>query len=146
MEGKKVEPKLKAMCLLLDDQSRLLASQGYDHIKKQRFYRILGGHLNPGEDPADGVRREIREEVNSEIDNLEFLEVIDNQFIYQGRPGHEIVHLYKGKLSRREIEDIPQFTFVDGPEVITAQWIKIDDIIHKKIIVYPHFDVKKYRV
>ncbi|HEY0069357.1 MAG TPA: NUDIX domain-containing protein, partial [Chloroflexia bacterium] len=49
----------------------------------------------------DTVVREIREELGAEVkpESLRFLGTLENIFVYNGLPGHEIVLVYDGELA-----------------------------------------------
>lgn len=135
--------RIKAMCLFRKDEN-ILVSKGFDKIKKEHFYRLLGGSINFFETGEAGVRREIQEELNSEIENLELLDVIENLFIYEGEKAHEIVFLYSGVLSHKELyRQNPIHIFEDTYE-FDAAWISMNEIFNGKIPLYPALDYKKY--
>ncbi len=73
---------------------RILVVPGYDDVKKERFYRPLGGAVEFGELAADALRREIREELGLEIQNPVRLGVIENRFEYRGQRCHEVVFVF----------------------------------------------------
>jgi hypothetical protein len=50
--------RVKAMLLILDN-GRLLVSPGYDEVKGEKFYRLLGGNVKFSEPAATAIRREI---------------------------------------------------------------------------------------
>ncbi len=85
----------------------------------------------------------MREELNSEIENLQFLKVIENIFIYEGEKGHEITFLYKGDLSNKEIYKKDFVHVLDDVGGLPAEWVSISDILEEKIIFYPSFDYKQ---
>lgn len=132
------------MCLLIDSDQRILLGKGYDKAKDETFYRVLGGSLNSGESAEEGMRREIQEELHSEIENLKALETIDNKFVYEGRPGHEIVHLFKGNVSDKELEKQSEIHIVEEGYEFDAEWVSMKDVIEKKVILYPAFEYEKY--
>ena len=49
---------------------KLLVSEGYDHSKKQTFYRCLGGGIEFLEKSTDALIREFLEEINTNIIHL----------------------------------------------------------------------------
>ena len=73
----------------------MLCVRYFDGVKGTPFYRLLGGGIEFGELSEVALVREIREEVGAEIDNIEFLQVVENIFVHEGKPGHEVVFLYK---------------------------------------------------
>lgn len=79
-------------------QNKILVFEGYDPKKNQTFYRPLGGGIEFGERSDETVRREMMEELNAEIADLKYLGTLENIFIFDGNPGHEIVQVYDGRL------------------------------------------------
>ena len=67
----------------------LLVEHGYDRVSGRRFFRAIGGALEPGEAPPDAVVREWREEFALAVHVIRALGTIDNRFVYEGQPGHE---------------------------------------------------------
>lgn len=47
-----------------------------------------------GERAADAIRREVQEEIQQEITQLKYLNVLENIFTFDGKAGHEIVFVY----------------------------------------------------
>ena len=96
------------------------------------IYRPPGGAVEYGERGIDAVRREIREELHSEIDDLRYLDTVENIFPENGRGqrqphGHEIILLFSGTLARRELYRQATIPIVeDTGEAFTACWIDID--------------------
>lgn len=132
----------KAMCLI-EHNGRLLVCEGYDKVKKEKFFRIIGGGINFGEKAEDALRREVREELDSGLENLRFLTVIEDIFTYAGEMGHEITFLYKGDLTNKDIYTKESIPILDNPDDFPAQWVPISDVIEDKVILYPSFDYKK---
>jgi len=54
-------------------------------------FRIPGGHVEFGEKAFDAVQREIMEEMGIEAENYQPLPMLENIFVYNGKPGHEVV-------------------------------------------------------
>ncbi len=140
--------KNKAMCLIVDDGYVLVGDgrsikSNVRPVMSGNFYRVLGGHLEGNETGEEAVRRELREEAEIEIDNLKFLEVVDNKFTYEGEENHEIISLFigepgtknmtKGKIIHR-VEDTYEFDIL---------WVPIKDILDGDRPLYPKFDYEK---
>ncbi len=137
------------MCLIIDS-GRVLVADG-DSMKSSTrpivpsdFYRVLGGGVNFDESAEEGVRREIREELNSEIEGLEKLDTIENRFTYAGERGHEIAFLYKGTLSRKELTKQDTVRVLEDSYEFNAVWVPIDQILNGKKPLYPPTDYKKF--
>jgi len=135
--------RVKAMCLLSDGE-RVLVGKGQDFVKKNYFYRVLGGSTEFGETSEEGVRREIREELGCDIENLELLDVIENIFEFEGQKGHEITFMFKGRVSDKSIEKKDAIHIQESDYEYTAYWISINDVLEGKVILYPTADYKKY--
>ena len=72
-------------------RGHLLCVQGQDSVKRETFYRPLGGGNQFGERAADAVVREFAEEIQRRIEVVEYLGTVENIFTYEGEPGHQIV-------------------------------------------------------
>lgn len=132
------EIELKVMCLIRHDGS-ILVSKGYDNAKKETFCRFLGGSLEFGETTEQGVRREIKEELGSDITDLQLVDVIQNVFKYEEEKRHQIVFLYKGGLLDESLYEKKAIHVVDATE-FDAEWIPIEKILSGEIVLYPEHD------
>ncbi len=127
------------MCVF-NYKGKTLASLGHDKNKGETFYRVIGGSIDFGEKSEDGVRREIREELKCEIENLRLMKVAENIFIYEGQPRHEIVFLYKGDLANKDLYNQEKIHITEPYTEFDAKWIPIDDVLSGKVILYPTVD------
>lgn len=132
----------KAMCLF-SRKGSTLASRGFDDVKNEEFFRVIGGGMHFTEKSEEAVRREVREELGVEINNLKFLEAVENVFTYLGQPGHEIIFLYQGDLSDESMYEKESVQFFDGKQM-EAMWIPIADVLSGAKKLYPAVDFAKY--
>ena len=137
------EIKIKAMCIFQKD-GKILVSKHFDKVKNEYFYRVLGGGVNFSETSGAGVRREIQEELLSDIENLKLLDVIENIFTFEGSAGHEISFLYSGDLVRKELYSQNTIHVVEDTYQFDAEWIDLNDILSGEIPLYPTFDYKTF--
>ena len=72
----------------------VLVLEGSDALRGFDFYRAIGGGIEFGESAEAALRREFREELDCELDEVKLLGVIENIFEYEGLPGHEIAHVF----------------------------------------------------
>jgi len=143
MEAGKI--RVKAMCLLVHDNRVLVADantqkgkEGGRKVVPGNFYRVPGGSINFDETAEDGVRREIREELQSEIENLERIDVVT----YAGEKGHEIVFLFKGQLAKKELCEKDSIHIDEDEYEFDARWIPIDELLSRNAPLYPALDYK----
>lgn len=127
-----------AICLFRHNDC-ILVAEGYDPVKKENFYRPLGGGIEFGEYSEQTIRRELLEEIGAEVCELKYLSTLENIFVFNGTPGHEIVQVYNGSL--RDVRLYEQ-TVIVGQEVdindsFRAVWKHIDEFGEGKSILYP---------
>jgi 8-oxo-dGTP pyrophosphatase MutT (NUDIX family) len=126
-----------AICVFRN-KDRILVFEGYDPIKKQSFYRPLGGGIEFGEYGEEAVRREIMEELHTEIKDLSYLGMLENVFVFNGTPGHEIVMVYDGVLLNSGLYDQSVISVIEANgEDIRAVWKNLDEFGAGKSILYP---------
>lgn len=128
-----------AICVFLKD-NRILAAEGYDPVKDEHFYRPLGGGIEFGESSKATICRELREEVNIEVDSdsLTYLGALENIFTFNGAPGHEIVFVYDGTPKEPEAYEQAVITGKEANgEDIRAVWMDLDEFGEGKCILYP---------
>ncbi|MBI4114902.1 MAG: NUDIX domain-containing protein [Candidatus Niyogibacteria bacterium] len=134
--------RIKVMCVITDGD-RVLAGHGHDNVKNEDFYRVLDGNMEFGETSEEGVRREIRKELNSEIEDLKFLDVVENTFVYKGKPGHEIIFLFQGTLADKEIYTQAKIHIVEDGYEFDAEWVALKDVLAGTARLYPEYDYSK---
>jgi 8-oxo-dGTP pyrophosphatase MutT (NUDIX family) len=124
-----------AICVF-SHRGRILAAEGYDPIKRQTFYRPLGGGIEFGERSTETLRRELREEINAEIKDLRYLGTLENLFIFNGERGHEIVQVYDGAFVDASLYERERIEGEDGIPFV-AVWKSLDEFGHGQPPLYP---------
>jgi 8-oxo-dGTP pyrophosphatase MutT (NUDIX family) len=121
------QPQIRLITLgLIQHGSRLLVSEGYDTVKQEYFYRMLGGGVEFGETSLEALHREFQEELRAELTNIQYLGCVENIFVYQGQPGHELVQLYQCDFSDSQLYEQESLVGYEGTERFEAQWIEGD--------------------
>jgi 8-oxo-dGTP pyrophosphatase MutT (NUDIX family) len=117
----------------------ILVAEGYDPFKKQTFYRPLGGGIEFGERSEDTIRRELVEEIQAEVGDLWYLGTLENIFVFNGTPGHEIVQVYDGVLKESGLYDQAVIVGKEAEidEDFKAVWMNIHEFGEGKAILYP---------
>ena len=120
---------------IVKKDNKILVGIGYDKVKKQTFYRALGGGIEFGETSKDAVKREFQEEIHADIKVGELLGVTENIFTYQGKTRHEIVFLYSIEIPNDNFKN--DYEINDEVGKYNAVWVDIDDFKSGKKIIYP---------
>lgn len=130
---------IKSICVFVHN-GKTLASKGIDEKKGETFYRGIGGSVHFREKSEDAMRREVKEELGCDVENLELLTVAENIFTYDGENRHQIVFLYKADLSNKDLYKQDKIHIVEPYSEFDAEWVLIDDILSGKTILYPSLD------
>lgn len=125
-----------ALCLL-EHQGRLLLQEFWHEHEQYHYYRPPGGGIEHGERAGDAVRREMREELNTEISEPELIDVLENIFEYGGEQKHEIVFLFRAELQDERITGVPELQLTDNTYNFRAVWKPLDELIRQEVVLYP---------
>lgn len=138
---KKLKKRVRPLAIcVFRNKDRILVNQGYDPIKNEYFYRPLGGGIEFGETSMETICRELREELNVEVDreSLTYLGTVENIFHFNGSPGHEIILIYDGALKDSRLYEK---TMIPGKEAndeeFEAAWMSLDEFDTGKRLLYP---------
>jgi len=129
--------KVKALCLFQDEEE-IFVSKSYDTVKKDYFYRPIGGTTEFCEYTIDTIKREILEEMNTEIRNVTLEKIWENIFVCDGINGHEIVFLYKAYFVDKSNYERKKYQIIESNgEKIEASWINVGDFGEGKLRLVP---------
>jgi 8-oxo-dGTP pyrophosphatase MutT (NUDIX family) len=136
MKKKRIRPL--AICVFRNN-NRILVAEGFDPVKGQTFYRPLGGAIEFGEPSRQTVHRELMEEIGAEVAELKYLGALENIFVYDGKPGHEIVLVYDGVLKESGLYEqaVIEGNEAEVDESFKAVWKGLDEFGEGKSILYP---------
>lgn len=111
MENNRIRPLALA---IIQRDNKILVQVGYDSKKDEKFYRLPGGGIEFGEDGIEALRREFKEEINSELSDIKFLGLLENIFTFEGKSGHEIVMIYNANLEKQSLYDEKEIKILDN--------------------------------
>jgi len=121
------------------NQGKILVFQGKDKVKDETFFRPLGGGVEFGETSENALIREIREELGLEIKEPEYLGTLENIFIYQGEPGHEVVLVYEARFVDPKVYSETNLHCVESDgEDLCCQWLALENVERQHLRLYPH--------
>ena len=125
-----------ALALIENSSGKFLFHEGTDSVKNEKFYRPLGGGIEFGETGTAAVVREFKEELDREIEVSELAGIFENIFTFEGKPGHEIVLLYRANFFTPEEND--GYDIVESGRVVgRAVWRSIEEIRSAGAKIYP---------
>lgn len=104
---------------------RIFISEGYDPANQQTFYRALGGGVDFGETSLEALQREFMEEIQAELTNIQYLGCLENLFVFNDNPGHELLQIYRCDFADPKFYQLESLTFNEGDRQKTALWVDI---------------------
>ncbi len=122
---------------LIRDGDRTFISEGYDPVKQQTFYRAMGGGIDFGETSQVALEREFKEEIQAELTNIRYLGCLENLFIYNNQPGHELIQLYQCDFVDPKYYQLECLTFAEGKRQKTALWVDINRFKSEELLLLP---------
>jgi ADP-ribose pyrophosphatase YjhB (NUDIX family) len=119
---------------LIKNKNKLLVFQGKDKVKDQIFFRLLGGGIEFSEKSDEALEREIKEELNAEIKNLNFIKVLENIFDYEGKDYHELVFVYSAEFVDTKFYDFNEIDILDSEHQSKAIWVDVDKLKNSNFV------------
>ena len=123
-----------AICVCRDGERILVAEYNENG---RLYYRPLGGAIEFGERGEEAVRREIREEVASDLTDVRYLGLLENIYSLEGQRAHQIVLVYDGRLSDVSLYEKEVIQGDELGDPFKAVWKRLDEFGPGKPPVYP---------
>jgi len=123
----KRKPRVVALALIRRPGTRvILVSNSRDEVAGVRFQRPFGGGVEFGERGDEALRRELVEELGVELAEARLVGAVENLFVFEGQPGHEILLLYETGFADASLYEKDRFEGVEA-EPKTGVWRDLDD-------------------
>lgn len=117
----------------------ILVFEGYHLDRDEPFYRPLGGGIDFGEHSRDTVIREIREELGVEITAPRYIGTLENIFVANQRPGHEIVQVFRAGFANPALYQHDEFIgYEDDGTAFRVMWKSLTDFGDGGPPLYPN--------
>jgi len=121
MHKKRIRPIAGA---IIKNKNKIFVGAGYDDIKQEKFYRIMGGGIKFRETALQALKREFREEFVAELINIKLIKIVENIFVFNGNYGHEICYIYKADFKDKKMYEDKKYPVLDRPEAGCAEWVE----------------------
>jgi ADP-ribose pyrophosphatase YjhB (NUDIX family) len=132
--GRRIRPKAVCVCWRGTD---ILVGEAFDRTKNETFYGPPGGGVEFGERAADAVSREMMEELNAVISGVQQIGVLENIFVYEGQPGHELTFFFEAVLDRRELYEREEIDGIEGQHPYKVRWMRLEEFAPGGAPLYP---------
>lgn len=126
-----------AICVFRKDNT-ILVAEGYDSVKDNYFYRPIGGGIEYGEKSSDALIREVKEELDADIHDLQYLGIIESIFNFNGELGHEIVQVYDAAFVDTSLySNDTLLVEEDNGKTYKAMWKPLSEFQKEKLRLVP---------
>jgi len=140
MAGQKI--KVKAMGLFVAD-GRMLVMDCFDSVKREPYFRLLGGQVEFGERADETLRREMQEELGTAVEVEALLDVVQSVFTYNGRPHHEVVFIHQARFVDASFNAREDLRNIEPGKDEPFLWKLIPELLNGPIPLHPATDYKR---
>ena len=120
-------PAIRAISLCaLERNGEYLVFEANDSVKQRMFRRFAGGGIEHGETAEVALRRELRDELDTGLEDVRLLGVMENIFTYEGERGHEIVFLFAARATNADVYARDDLFAIEGNERVAMRWVEKD--------------------
>ena len=126
----------KSVCVLTR-RDQILVGPAFDTTKGEDFYCPPGGGIEFGERAIDAIHREMREELQIELDDVELVAVLENIFTYDGCPGHELVFVFRARATDPTIYERDEIMGEENGQPMPTRWIALEQFANGSLRLYP---------
>lgn len=120
-----------------DENKVLIAKRGKDSKNEVGKWEFPGGTVELGEECKDAVKREIKEELDIEIEVMELVEMVDH--IISNENQHWVSALYKAKHISGEEK------IMEPRKMEAFKWVYIDEIVEDILSIASRKGLEKYK-
>lgn len=136
-------PKIKVKAMgIFAASGRMLVMDCYDHVKDKKFYRLLGGHVEFGEESRYTLQREMQEELATEVEVTDLLDVVQNRFTFEGRPHHEVIFIHRARFVDDSYNSREDLRNIEPDKDEPFLWIPIEEALSGPIPLFPATDYR----
>lgn len=132
-------PRIRPIAIgIIRCKDRILVCEAHDRVKRETFYRALGGGIEFGELGEAALAREFHEELGAEIRNTRYLGMLENIFTFEGKPGHEIVLVYEADFADASLYSSEELiAHEESGAALRVRWMPLDHFSAGAAPLYP---------
>lgn len=124
---------IKVVAAIIKKDNKIFATQrGYGEFKDG--WEFPGGKIEPGETPQQALKREIKEELDADIEVGELIDIVE----YDYPNFHLSMQCFWCELKEDKIElkehEAAKWLEIDSKELESVDWLPADKILIEKII------------
>ena len=95
---------------------------------KGMHYALPGGRVQMDEDSVEALKREVKEEMEEELTNINFRGIFENFYTLEGTKVHEYMWMYEAEFLDDKMFQSEDITTIEGEKQNHFEWIKIEDL------------------
>lgn len=114
----------------------VLVQRGHDATRRQTFHRLIGGGIDFGETAEQAVVREWQEELSARLQDVRLLGWVENLFMVEGAPGHELLAVHVGRVLDAHVLDRDDLGVIPG-STSTVHWVPGAVVLDGPVPLYP---------
>ncbi len=135
MSEPSIRPKVVALVRRGDE---ILVFKWHDRARDETYFCPLGGGIEFGERGVETLRRELLEEIGIEVASATYLGLLENIFLLEGRPQHELVLVYETVLAEDErLRGSKVEGACEGEVPLEVFWMPLSFFEEKRAPLYP---------
>lgn len=133
-----MRPRANTLGLIFCNGALLVEEQEGTHSQGTGFfYRPIGGTIEFGETSAEALVREYQEELNVEVEILQYVSCLENIYAIGEKLFHEITQLYIVGFKDAAHYTKQTFTVTEGTKTTQAKWLSLDQLRNPETVLYP---------
>lgn len=124
--------RTKVTCAIIENDNQVLVVQRSEHMKLPLKWEFPGGKIETGETEQECLKREIREELNIEIELIKKL--TPSSFIYPNITIELIPFIVKQVGGQIKLNEHNDYKYLEKAELLNVDWAEADVPIVKEYL------------